>query len=185
MIAPLYDDVQYIRRRRSGFVPPGPCRDSSPVPAEIQTIRSCGPPGVTSDHRAMASRSRGCRWSHCSDMTHGSRSGGNRTGADTLRSGGWRSGELCADRTMAMFRYQNWLAADDSGNGVLEDELLLIIVFQQNGILIKRPYASRQFHAAYQVNGDLGFVFTNGIQKSVLNILCCLAFHFSSPCGTN
>jgi hypothetical protein len=91
---------------------------------------------------------------------------------------------LRANWPVAVFRHQYWLAADYGGDCVLEDELFLVIVFQQNGILIEGSYASRQFDAAHQVNRNLRFIFANSVQKSVLNILCCLAFHFSSPCVT-
>jgi hypothetical protein len=85
---------------------------------------------------------------------------------------------------MAMFGHQHWLAADYGRDCVLEDELFLVIVFQQNGILIEGSYASRQFDAAHQVNRNLRFILANSVQKSVLNILCCLAFHLLSPCVT-
>ena len=98
---------------------------------------------------------------------------------------GARPGDLRANWAVTMFRHENRLATDDRGNGVLEDELLLIVVFQQDGIFIERAYASRQFHAAYQINSDLGFIFADRIQKSVLNILCSLALHLPSPCRAN
>jgi hypothetical protein len=79
---------------------------------------------------------------------------------------------------MAMFSHQNRLAADHRRDGVLKDELLLIVVFQQNGIFIERPNATGQLYTAYQVNRDLGFVFTDCVQKGVLNVLCRFAFHF-------
>jgi hypothetical protein len=82
---------------------------------------------------------------------------------------------------MAMFPHQNRLAADNRGDGVFEDQLLLIVVFQQNGIFIERPNPSSQFHTAYQVNRDLGFILADRIQKSVLNVLSCFAFHLLSP----
>ena len=82
---------------------------------------------------------------------------------------------------MAMFGHQDRLAADDRGNGVLEDELLLVIVFQQYGIFIKRPDASRQFDAANQVNRDLAIYLCERCSKKYPEcfVLSCFPFVIS------
>ncbi len=57
---------------------------------------------------------------------------------------------------------------------MLEDQLLLAIVLQQDGIFIERPDLPRQLDAAYQVDCDRTLVFSHCIEKSILNVLCRL-----------
>jgi hypothetical protein len=67
--------------------------------------------------------------------------------------------------------------AHHGGNGVLEDELFLAVVFQKHGVLIERPDFPGELDSADKVNGDGGLVLPNGIQERILNILCRLVFH--------
>lgn len=78
---------------------------------------------------------------------------------------------------MPMFAHQYRLATDYRGNGVLEDQLFLAIVLKQNRVFIERSNPSRQFHSAYQINGDRSFIFSDSVQKSILDVLSCFLFH--------
>jgi hypothetical protein len=60
---------------------------------------------------------------------------------------------------------------------VFEDQLLLAIVFQKNGILVEGTDLTGELDAADQINRNGGLVLANRIQKSVLNILCRLVLH--------
>src|SRR5579863_8445942 len=60
---------------------------------------------------------------------------------------------------------------------MFENQLFLAVVFQEHGVFIKRPDLSCQLDAADQINRNGGFVFPNGVQKGVLNILCRLVLH--------
>ena len=60
---------------------------------------------------------------------------------------------------------------------MLEDELFLIVGFQDDLIFIKRPDSARKFNPAEQINGHLRLVLARGVQKRVLNVLCRLVFH--------
>src|SRR5579863_6818964 len=64
---------------------------------------------------------------------------------------------------------------------MFEDQLLLIIGLKNHGILVERANAPSQFHPAKEVNSYNRFVFAGCIQKRVLDILCWLALHGSSP----
>src|SRR5208282_1553612 len=66
------------------------------------------------------------------------------------------------------------------GYGVLEDQLLLVVVFQDYRVLVEGANPSGQFHAAEQVKRDGNLVLTSSIQKRILNVLSCLEFHGSS-----
>lgn len=57
---------------------------------------------------------------------------------------------------------------------MFEDKLFLVAIFQQNRILIEGADLSRKLDSANQVNRDQRFVFADGIEKGVLNILCRL-----------
>jgi hypothetical protein len=65
---------------------------------------------------------------------------------------------------------------------VLEDKLFLAVVFQEHGILIEGPDLTRQLDAAYQVNGNGGFVLAHRVQKCILNVLCRLVLHVPISC---
>jgi len=63
------------------------------------------------------------------------------------------------------------------GDRVFENQLLLIVGFQNHRILVKRANATAQLYAAHQINGDRGLVFASSIEEGVLNILRRLRFH--------
>ena len=68
---------------------------------------------------------------------------------------------------------------------MLENQLLLRVVFQQDGVLVKRADFARELDAAHQVNGDRALVLADRVQKGVLNILCRLRIHNADlPCCT-
>src|ERR1700677_3453627 len=60
---------------------------------------------------------------------------------------------------------------------MLEDQLLLAIVFKQHGVLVERAYFACEFDPADQVYRDRGLVFADRIKKRVLNVLCRLIVH--------
>src|SRR5215469_7827112 len=60
---------------------------------------------------------------------------------------------------------------------MLEDQLLLAVVFQQNRVLVEGPDLPGKFDSAYKVDGDGSLVLPNSIQERILNILCRLIFH--------
>jgi len=70
-------------------------------------------------------------------------------------------------------------------NGVLEDQLLLTIVFEQHGVLVERADLPGKLDAADQINRDWGLVFADSVQESVLNILCRLVLHMPISCSLN
>ena len=60
---------------------------------------------------------------------------------------------------MAMFGHQDWLAADDCGNRVLEDELLLVVGLEHDRVFIETLDLAREFHATHQIDREEGLVF--------------------------
>ena len=63
------------------------------------------------------------------------------------------------------------------GNGVLEDQLFLIVGLKHDGILVERTNASGQLDAAQQIDGDIQPFLAGGVEKRILNVLCRLAVH--------
>src|SRR5579864_545415 len=71
---------------------------------------------------------------------------------------------------------------DHSRDGVLEDELLLPVCLQHNGVLIKGTNAARQLDPAEQINRDAGALFAGCVEEGILNVLRRLiAIHSRSP----
>ena len=62
-------------------------------------------------------------------------------------------------------------------NGVLEDELFLIVGFQDDRVLVERPYTACEFDPAQEVNRDLRLLLARGVEKRVLYVLRRLVFH--------
>ena len=60
---------------------------------------------------------------------------------------------------------------DNRRNGVLEDQLLLIIGFQNDGVLIEALDPSRQFDPAHQIYGEEDPLLAGTVEKSFLNVL--------------
>jgi hypothetical protein len=54
---------------------------------------------------------------------------------------------------------------------VLEDELLLVVRFEDHTILVKAPDTTRQFHATGQINRYWQPFLARCVQESVLNVL--------------
>jgi hypothetical protein len=79
----------------------------------------------------------------------------------------------------AMLAMEHAPVAHHCRNSVLENQLLLTVVFEEHGILIEGPDLAGKLDAADQVNRNGGFVLANGIQEGVLNVLCRLIFHFA------
>ena len=63
------------------------------------------------------------------------------------------------------------LQRDDGGDGVLEDELFLIVGFEHEGILIEALDAAGKLDPTHQIDGEDNFVFSRIVQKTVLNVL--------------
>ena len=66
-------------------------------------------------------------------------------------------------------------------DGVFENQLLLIVGFQHDRILIERPDPPRELHSAEQIDRDNGFVFARSVEKRILNILCRFVIHCLFP----
>jgi hypothetical protein len=60
---------------------------------------------------------------------------------------------------------------------MLEDQLLLRVVFKQNRVLVERAYLARELDSADQIDRNRALVFADRIEKSILDILCRLGFH--------
>src|SRR3954469_5530404 len=58
-------------------------------------------------------------------------------------------------------------------DGVLEDELLLIIGVEHHGVLVERANPPGQLHTTEQINGDRSFFFACCVQEGVLYVLLC------------
>src|SRR5271168_4312722 len=67
--------------------------------------------------------------------------------------------------------------ADDGGDRVLEDQLLLAVVLQQHRVFVEGTDLARQLHSADKVDGDWSLIFADRIKKRVLNVLCRLVIH--------
>ena len=61
--------------------------------------------------------------------------------------------------------------SDDSRNGVLEDELFLIIGLEYKRVFIEALDSPRKFHAAEEIDGDQPLFLARIIQKAVLYVL--------------
>ena len=88
-------------------------------------------------------------------------------------------------RNRTMIAVQHRTRAYDRRDGVLENQLLLTVVFQQHRILVERTYFACEFDPADQVYRDRGFIFADRIKKRVLNVLCRLIVHvpISNSCN--
>src|SRR5882672_3340496 len=61
---------------------------------------------------------------------------------------------------------------------MFKEELFLVTGFQNDGILVERPDAPGQLHAADQINGYVMPLLAGGIEEGILNILLRrLGFH--------
>src|SRR5271165_2367613 len=60
---------------------------------------------------------------------------------------------------------------------MLENQLLLTVVFKQHRILVKGAYFACEFNPADQVYRNRGLIFADRIKKRVLNVLCRLIVH--------
>src|SRR4051812_26485495 len=63
------------------------------------------------------------------------------------------------------------LIQNHRANGVLEDELLLIVGVEHDGILVEGTNAPGEFHSAQQIDRDGSFFFTRGVEERILNVL--------------
>jgi hypothetical protein len=78
-------------------------------------------------------------------------------------------------RTMIAMQYRP--RAYHRRDGMLENQLLLTVVFKQYGIFVKRAYFACEFDSADQVYRDRSFIFADRIEKRVLDVLCRLIVH--------
>ena len=60
---------------------------------------------------------------------------------------------------------------------MLENQLLLTVVFKQHGVLVERAYFACEFDSADQVYRDRSLIFADRIEKRVLDVLCRLIVH--------
>lgn len=73
-----------------------------------------------------------------------------------------------------MLAVEHTATAYDGGDCVLENQLFLIAVFEEHRVLVEGTNLARKLDTANQVDGDERFVFADGVEESVLNILCRL-----------
>jgi hypothetical protein len=73
------------------------------------------------------------------------------------------------------------LSHGDRGDGVFEDQLLLVVGVEHDGILVEGADAARELDSAQQVNGDVGSLLACRIEEGVLDVLRRLIFHRRSP----
>src|SRR6266481_2077629 len=66
-------------------------------------------------------------------------------------------------------------------NGMLEDQLLLVVGFQHHRIFVKGANTSRELDSAQQVNCDIGSLFACCIEEGFLDVLRRLALHRRPP----
>jgi hypothetical protein len=64
----------------------------------------------------------------------------------------------------------------DRRNSVLENQLLLIVGFEHDGVFVERTNASGQLDPAQQVNGDIQSFFAGGVEEGILDVLRRLVF---------
>ena len=82
---------------------------------------------------------------------------------------------LFAARTVAsLFRSRN------SRDGVLEDELFLMVRLEDDGVFVETAKPAHQLDAAHQEDGDRQLIPPNGVEIDILDILR-LAFHRELP----
>ena len=65
----------------------------------------------------------------------------------------------------------NGASGYDRGNGVLENQLLLVTGFEHKRILVKALDPPGKFYAAQKVDGYQSFFLARIIEKAVLNVL--------------
>src|SRR5579872_3160129 len=74
---------------------------------------------------------------------------------------------------------------DNRRNGMLEDQLLLSVGLQNNGVFVEGAYTARQLYSAKKVNRDVQAFLASRIQEGILYILRRLAaVHSRSPYGS-
>ena len=74
---------------------------------------------------------------------------------------------------------------DHGGDGVLEDQLFLVISLQDERVLVETLNAAGKFHAAEQVKRNDSLIFARIVQKAVLNILRRLVHRVPHLLGKN
>src|ERR1700753_1203796 len=79
--------------------------------------------------------------------------------------------------TRTVIAVQHGTRAYHCRDGMLENQLLLAVVFQQHRILVKGAYFACEFNSADQVYRDRSLIFADRIKKRVLNVLCRLIVH--------
>src|SRR5437879_13121138 len=67
------------------------------------------------------------------------------------------------------------------GDGVLEDQLLLVVGLEHDRIFVERANTARQLHAAEQINGDARPLLASRIEEEIANIVRRLILHGRSP----
>jgi hypothetical protein len=70
------------------------------------------------------------------------------------------------------------MAWHDGGYGVLVDKLRVAIATQEHAKIIEPGDDALQFHAVDQENSKWNFVFTNEIEKCILQVLRPFCCHF-------
>lgn len=77
----------------------------------------------------------------------------------------------------AVFDVMTPLGHDYRRNSMLEDELFLVVGFQNYRVFVKGPNPPGKLHPTEQVDRDLRFIFARSIEERVLNVLRRLVFH--------
>jgi hypothetical protein len=64
---------------------------------------------------------------------------------------------------------------------MLEDQLLLIVGLQHDGILVEGANAPAQLDTAQQIYGDIQPLLAGSVEEGILDVLRRLTFHRRSP----
>lgn len=59
---------------------------------------------------------------------------------------------------------------------MFEDQLILVVGLEHQGVFIKALDTARELHATQKVDSDEALLFASIIEKTILNVLC-LFFH--------
>ena len=72
---------------------------------------------------------------------------------------------------------QHGSGTDHGRDRVFKNQLFLAVVLQKYGVLVKGADLAGQLDAADEIDGDGRFVFADGVEEGVLDVLRCLIFH--------
>lgn len=95
-----------------------------------------------------------------------------------VHRGGGRAGDVRRGNRSDVGLVRGDASGDDGRDGVLEDQLVLIVGFEHEGIFIETFDPTGEFDAAEKVNCNEALFFASVIEKAVLDVLG-LFFHLN------